>query len=85
VAQRKSESGKKPKRLGRPPVEVKKKPFQVMLDPRYIDYFRKVARKKKIQPQDLVRVALYAFLPDPFNPVPGLIEEIAPLIKKRKR
>ena len=60
---------KAPTRRGRPPVEVKKKPFQVMLDPRYIDHFRKVASQKKIQPQDLARMALNAFIPDPFSPL----------------
>jgi hypothetical protein len=64
----KSSHVKKPKR-GRPPVEIKKKPFQVMLDPRYIDHFRKVAGQKNIQPQDLARMALNAMIPDPFNPL----------------
>jgi hypothetical protein len=66
----KSSHAKKPKR-GRPPVEIKKKPFQVMLDPRYIDHFRKVAGQKNIQPQDLARMALNAMIPDPFNPLSG--------------
>ena len=61
--------GKTKVRRGRPPVEVKKKPFQVMLDPRYIDHFRKVAGQRNIQPQDLARMALNAFVPDPFNPL----------------
>jgi hypothetical protein len=52
---------------GRPTVEIKKKPFQVMLDPRYIDHFRKVAGQKNIQPQDLARMALNALIPDPFS------------------
>ena len=64
----KGSQGKKPRR-GRPPVEIKKKPFQVMLDPRYIDHFRKVAGQKNIQPQDLARMALNAMIPDPFNPL----------------
>jgi hypothetical protein len=54
---------------GRPPVEAKKIPFQVMLDPRYIEHFRKTAKAKKVNPQDLARLALNAFVPDPFNPV----------------
>jgi len=57
---------KKPK-VGRPSVEVKKKPFQVMLDPRYIDHFKEVALKKKIQPQELARMVLTAIVPDPYN------------------
>ena len=52
---------------GRPTVEIKKKPFQVMLDPRYIDHFRKIASQKNIQPQDLARMALNAFIPDPYS------------------
>lgn len=59
-------SSKTPQR-GRPPVDVKKKPFQVMLDPRYIEHFKKVAAKKKIQPQDLARLALTAIVPDPYS------------------
>jgi hypothetical protein len=61
---------KKPK-VGRPPVEVKKKPFQVMLDPRYIEHFKSVARKKNIQPQDLARLALAAVVPDPYSAALG--------------
>lgn len=61
--------GKRKTKRGRPPVEIKKKPFQVMLDPRYIDHFRKVASQKNIQPQDLARMALNALIPDPFNPL----------------
>ena len=56
---------------GRPPVEVKKVPFQVMLDPRYLEHFRKIAKQKKVNPQDLARWALHALVPDPFNPITG--------------
>lgn len=70
---------------GRPPVEVKKKPFQVMLDPRYIEHFRKVAQSKKIQPQELARMALHAFVPDPFNPLAGGPEILQNLLKKSAR
>lgn len=56
---------------GRPPVEAKRIPFQVMLDPRYIAHFRKVAKQKKVSAQDLARWALTALVPDPFNPISG--------------
>lgn len=56
---------------GRPPVEAKRIPFQVMLDPRYIAHFRKVAKQKKVSPQDLARWALTALVPDPYNPITG--------------
>jgi hypothetical protein len=75
---------KKPAR-GRPPVEVKKKPFQVMLDPRYIEHFRKVAQAKKVQPQELARMALQAFVPDPFNPLSGNAEILQNLLKKTSK
>jgi hypothetical protein len=55
---------------GRPPVAVKKKPLQLMLDPRYIEHFRKVAKKSGIEAQDLGRMALAAMVPDPFNSTP---------------
>lgn len=64
----------KPSGRGRPPVEVKKKPFQVMLDPRYIDHFKTVAQKKKIQPQDLARLALTAIVPDPYSAALGNLD-----------
>jgi hypothetical protein len=53
---------------GRPPVAVKKERFQLMLDPRYLAHFKKVAKANNIQPQDLGRMALAAMVPDPFNP-----------------
>ena len=60
-----------PRGRGRPPVEAKKVPFQVMLDPRYLAHFRKIAKQKKINPQDLARWALNGLVPDPFNPISG--------------
>lgn len=51
-----------------------------MLDPRYIEHFRRVAAKQKIQPQDLARIALTALIPDPYHPpladlFPGMIPQ----------
>lgn len=72
-------------KLGRPPVDTKKIPFQVMLDPRYLAHFRKMAKDKKIQPQDLARMALNALIPNPYIPdlnPSNLTNGIAP---KRKR
>lgn len=54
------------KARGRPRLELKKVPFQVMLDPRYKAHFLKRAAKLKVQPQDLARMALGAMVPDPF-------------------
>lgn len=73
-------AGKKPsskiqKKPGRPAVEVKKVPFAVMLDPRYVEYFRSVAEKNNILPQELARMALAAMIPSPFNRILG---EISP-------
>jgi hypothetical protein len=56
---------------GRPPVEAKRVPFQVMLDPRYLAHLRKVAKQKKVNVQDLARWALTALVPDPYNPITG--------------
>ena len=67
---------------GRPPVAVKKKPFQVMLDPRYIEHFKKVAAKKNIQPQELARIALTAIVPDPYNAQIGNMDTIKNLLGK---
>jgi hypothetical protein len=72
-------------RRGRPPVEIKKKPFQVMLDPRYIDHFRKVAGQKSIQPQDLARIALNALIPDPYNPLLASSDLAQRLSEKKKK
>ena len=69
-------------RAGRPSLEVKKKPFQVMLDPRYIEHFKKTAGSKKVQPQELARMALNAFVPDPFNPLTMDPEIFRNLFKK---
>lgn len=69
---------------GRPTVEAKKVPFQVMLDPRYIEHFRKTAKEKKIKSQDLARLALNAFVPDPYNPVLDP-ESLKPTIRGRKK
>jgi hypothetical protein len=60
-----------PPRRGRPPAEAKKIRFQVMLDPRYLKHFKKVAKDKRIPVQDLARFALAALVPDPFNPMSG--------------
>ena len=57
--------------VGRPAVEIKKKPFQVMLDPRYLDLFRKTAEANNLQPQELARFALISVVPDPYNPWSG--------------
>ena len=70
---------------GRPSVEVKKKPFQVMLDPRYIEYFKEVARKKKVQPQDLARIALTAAVPDPYNASLGSMDVIQSILGKSSK
>ena len=58
-------------RRGRPPVEGKKIRFQVMLDPRYLKHFKKVAKDRRVPVQDLARFALAALVPDPFNPMSG--------------
>ncbi len=78
----KKHAGKTAVRRGRPPLEIKKKPFQVMLDPRYIEYFRNVAREKGIEPQDLARMALNAFVPDPNNPLAGGTQSMKRLFRK---
>ena len=68
---------------GRPSVEVKKVPLQVMLDPRYIQHFRKTAKSNNIEAQDLARKALLAFVPDPFNPMTGSPEAVKAMLKKK--
>lgn len=70
---------------GRPKVEAKKVPFQVMLDPRYIEHFRKTAKSNKIEAQELARKALLAFVPDPFNPMAGSPELIQAMLRKRAK
>ena len=72
-------------KLGRPPVETKKVPFQVMLDPRYLAHFRKMAKDKKIQPQDLARMALSAFIPNPYISELNLSNLPVGLAQKRKK
>ncbi len=57
--------------VGRPSIEIKKKPFQVMLDPRYIELFRETAEANNVQPQELARFALISVVKDPFNPWSG--------------
>ena len=59
------------KSVGRPAVEIKKKPFQIMLDPRYIEHFRKSAEANNLQPQELARFALISVVSDPYNPWSG--------------
>jgi hypothetical protein len=71
-------------RRGRPPAESKKIRFQVMLDPRYLKHFKKVAKDKRIAVQDLARFALAALVPDPFNPMSGpsdLLKELRSGVK----
>lgn len=81
----KKKGTKPPVRRGRPPVEIKKKPFQIMLDPRYIDHFRKVAGQKSIQPQDLARIALNALIPDLYNPLLASTELAQRFSDKKKK
>jgi hypothetical protein len=58
-----------PKRgRGRPPVAFRKKSFHLLLDPRYIEHWRKRCEKMNIPPQDLARMAMNAVIPDPYNP-----------------
>lgn len=59
-----------PKRgRGRPPVEFRKKSFHLLLDPRYIEYWRKKCGEMNVPAQDLARMAMNAVLPDPYNPI----------------
>lgn len=51
---------------GRPKVASRKKTFQVMLDPRYIAHFKKVAVSKGTTPQALASLAMKALVPDPY-------------------
>ena len=82
MLKRKVSKASKKRGRGRPPVEVKKVPFQVMLDPRYIEYFRKTAKAKKVEAQVLARMALNAFVPDPFNPMSDGPKFAISLLKK---
>lgn len=72
--------GKKPsskiqKKPGRPAFEVKKVLFAIMLDPPYVVYFRSVAKKNNILPQELARMALADLFHSPYNRILG---EISP-------
>lgn len=69
---------------GRPPVESKKVRFQVMLDPGYLEHFKKIAAEKRVNIQDLARWALTALVPDPQNPITGL-NELAPIRTTKKK
>jgi hypothetical protein len=64
-----------PKRgRGRPPVEFRKRSFHLLLDPRYIEHWRKKCDEMNVPPQDLARMAMNAVIPDPYNP--GNVGEI---------
>ena len=73
-----------PKRgRGRPPVEFRKKSFHLLLDPRYIEHWRKTCKKMNVQPQDLARMAMNAVIPDPYNPsnmgeIEGFLNRLQP-------
>ena len=69
---------------GRPPVESRKVRFQVMLEPTYLEHFRKVAADKRINVQDLARWALTALVPDPQNPITGPAD-LVPVQKTGKK
>jgi hypothetical protein len=57
-----------PKRgRGRPPVEFRKRSFHLLLDPRYIEYWRKKCDEMNVPAQDLARMAMNAVIPDPYN------------------
>lgn len=72
-------------RRGRPPVEVKKERFQLMLDPRYLAHFKAVAQKKKIQPQDLARLALTAIVPDPYGAPIGTADVLQSIMRDKSK
>lgn len=52
---------------GRPRVEVRKEPFPIMLDPRYIELMKKTAAERGETVQVLARKALYTKYPGPFR------------------
>jgi hypothetical protein len=85
MAKRKSESRRvRTRGPGRPPVESKKVRFQVMLDPGYLEHFKKVAAEKRVNVQDLARWAFTALVPDPLNPITGP-DELIPARPSRKK
>lgn len=55
------------------------------LQVQHIEHFRKMAKDKKIQPQELARMALNAFIPNPYIPVLNLSELAEGLSQKRKK
>jgi len=58
---------KKPVGRGRPAVEVKKVPYTVMLDPRYLQDMRSTAADEHMDLQDYMRRALEAFFPNRYR------------------
>ena len=80
----KAKVSKKKTRVGRPSMEIKKKPFQVMLDPRYIELFRKAAKTKNIQVQDFARMALNGLVHDPYNYLAEFVKPQAATKKAKK-
>lgn len=53
---------------GRPEIPVKKKPLNIMLDPRYIEHIKKIAADEGVELQEFLRRAMYSFAPNPFKP-----------------
>ena len=85
MAKRKSENRKvRTRGPGRPPVESKKIRFQIMLDPEYLEHFKKVAAEKRVNVQDLARWAFTALVPDPRNPITGPDELIHARLPRKK-
>jgi hypothetical protein len=67
---------------GRPRVESKKKPYQVMLDPRYVKHAAAFSKGQGMTIQDLFRLVLGAVVPDPFTSVSVSFDQLIPLREK---
>jgi hypothetical protein len=69
---------KKPVGRGRPSAEVKKVPFTVMLDPRYLDDLKATAASETMDIQTYMRRALEAYHPNRHRvkPVPFELPKI---------
>ena len=79
----KKKVARKRKGPGRPPVAVKKISYHLMLDPRYLDYLQDWADTKKVSLPILIRIALEAFIPNPFGSAHSEIRAAEEMAKTR--
>jgi hypothetical protein len=78
MAKKNADEGKR----GRPRVASKKKPYQVMLDPRYVKHVKAFAKTQGLTIQDLFRLTMACIVPSPDNPSLLSFDQIAILREK---